>query len=247
MPLLLGRAVHEGLAAHYAKKDDYEIGINTRLAFAGADKGLLKAERDVIHEHEAYAVQIVKWYVENYPREEWTILSPEIEGSAKLGAHTYFFRVDGVISWKGHPWLLEHKTTSFLGATFLQKFKLDGQLLSYSWAIQQTLGVRPVGTLMNLIRKSKKLDRVEFAREIYMTPERLVRNYMEQVMYQADALERLTEDCSTAPECWMMHTGSCFRYMRMCEYLELCLKDSEDMRLSFQEREADYTDEGEEL
>jgi len=247
MPLLVGRAVHAGLAAHYAEKDAETAEAHARSIFKETKESntWLGPELEDLSQQEEYVAQILAWYREQWKQEPWTVLAPEVKGDVPLGKHKLFYRTDAIISWKGHPWLLEHKTTSQLGNTFFRKFRNDGQITVYCYAVWKELEQRPVGAVINAIRKSKKLDRADFAREVVPRTEKQINDYADQCRLIADEVESDTETLK-APLLWYMHTDQCVRYNRTCDYLELCTNYRPAALELFTEREADYVDEGDE-
>jgi len=243
LPLYVGRAVHEGLAAHYSNRDPKEY-IRRSFNEVRESVGWTQPELEELALQENYVRFILESYKTHWSKEPWTVLAPEVEGHINLGPHQFFFRADGVVSWRGNPWLLEHKTTSQMGPMFFKKFRNDGQITAYIYCVWKKLGVRPVGAIINAIRKSRKLDRVEFGRDVVTrSPERL-EMYMDQVQRELDALERLTALHADDPSQWFMHTGECVSYNRECDYVDLCTKDTPDVRGLYVPRKPDYIDLG---
>jgi hypothetical protein len=216
----------------------------------------LADELEDLAKQEAYTIQIYKWYKEQYPREPWTPLAPEVEGSCPLGSHTFYFRIDAIVSWLGHPWLFETKTTSQLGPVFFRKFRLDPQISLYIFAASKTLGIEPRGAIINAIRKSRKLDRAEFAREPVTRTREQVDECVAQTIQQVDIIELLCfraaeiaakGDSKRAKAMFQMHLNECIRYNRTCDYLELCSGQIIDHTDLYGTRVHDYTEtEGEE-
>jgi len=242
VPLIVGDAVHRGLAAHYtAGKTDVEKAAKGAFDEVRAKGKWLEGELSDLAAQEEYVKKVLEWYKETYPTEEWTVLAPEVQGHAQLGDHQFYFRTDGLVSWSGFVWVLEHKTTSAFGDIFFKRFRNDGQISSYMWSVWKKGFDRPKGTIINAIRKSKKLDRVDFAREVVLRTEGQLNEYMIQVENECDAIEELKPSDKYY---WIMHTHECVAFNRTCEYLELCIKDRPEMRASFMDREPDYVDLG---
>jgi len=244
LPLTFGKAMHAGLAAHYANKPELVTPHLNAVYDEAAAEPYLPAEREELRKQQNYVQYAMKMYQDHYAREPWTVLAPEVEGDLPLGTHRYFFRADVLVSMRGHPWLLEHKTTSQLGPTFFSKFRNDGQITMYCYGIWQKLGTRPVGVIINAIRKSRSMDKVTFERELVMRPQQQIEDYVEVFTRQADQIEYLLENHRKDKQMWLMYTGACVAYHRACDYLDLCLKDSPDMRLMYKTRTPDYVDEG---
>ena len=246
VPLIVGKATHQGLAAHYSDEpsqryiDDYFQEVLQSAAWLEEERKHLEDQRDYVH-------YIMTSYKEAYPREDWTVLAPEVEGSIKLGNHTFFFRTDAIVSWQTHPWLLEHKTTGQMGPIFFKKFRMDGQITTYCYCVWKVMNVRPVGAIINGIRKAKKLDKVEFARDVVTRSEDHLNEFMLQVETGLDALSVLQKAHPNSKEAWAMHTDQCVSFNRTCDYMELCHHETPGLRELFVPRVPDYVDLGKEL
>lgn len=254
LPLVIGKAVHAGLAAHYDEQP-LQIILQARQAFqdAKATGSWLGEELSELEKQETYVHYILDMYTKHWEREPWTVLAPEVEGMVELPdsappdgkPHQLHFRCDGVISWRGHPWLLEHKTTAQMGGTFFKKFTLDGQITSYIYAIGKKMKIRPIGAVINAIRKSRKLDRVEFAREVVMRSEDFVTKFMSMMAALVDMIDFKSKGLEDTPSAWYMNTGQCIAWNRACDYHELCRTDRPELRELFKPRDKDYVDRGE--
>lgn len=242
VPLLVGRAVHRGLASHYMGGDRPTVDTQVSAAFdeSRGQHTWLQAELQELKQQEAYARQILTWYREHYAAEAWTPLAPEVQGSVPMGAHTFFFQADGVVSWRGYPWLLETKTTSQLGSVFFRKFYMDAQPRLYIYAIGIHMNMRPKGVIINAIKKSRSLDRAEFARELIMPTDRQIDECVDQTVRQADEIERLI--ALKDREVFLMHFGECVRYNRTCDFFEMCQGNIVDQDAMFKHRSPDYTE-----
>lgn len=243
VPLIVGRATHQGLAAHYSGKSPNQY-IESSFEEVRASTKYLTEELADLAEQERYVKQIMVWYRDQWPKEPWTILAPEVQGSIPLGDHEFFFRCDGLISWQGKPWLLEHKTTAQMGAMFFKKFRMDGQITTYCYCVWKKLGDRPVGALINAIRKSKKLDRAEFARDVTMRSEDQLNEFMAQAEGQLQEISLLENIARTDKSAWLMNTAQCVAWNRSCDYTELCYKETPGIRELFAPRPPDYVDLG---
>jgi len=242
VPLLVGRAVHRGLAAHYLGLGRAEVGAQVSAAFdeSRGQHSWLQAELDELKQQEAYSKQILVWYTDHYASEAWTPLAPEVRGSVPMGSHVFFFQADGVVSWRGYPWLLETKTTSQLGSTFFRKFFMDAQPKLYIYAIGVHMNMAPKGVIINAIKKARNLDKVEFAREVIMPTDSQIKECVDQTIRQADIIEGLTNFGDR--EAFLMHFGECIRYNRTCDYFEMCQGIVIDQAALFKQREPDYTE-----
>ena len=245
VPLIVGRAVHSGLAAHYDNKSPEQY-IEASFKEVREQTAWLAEELTDLAAQERYCKQVLVEYKKRWGKEPFSMLAPEVQGSIKLGDHEFFFRTDGVISWKANPWLLEHKTTGQMGAMFFKKFRMDGQITSYCYCIWKELGDRPVGALINAIRKSRKLDALgtEFARDVVMRSPEQLNEYMQQAEWQLDELAKLELGAKDDKLSWLMNTAQCIAWNRECDFLELCYKETPGLRDLFVPRPPDYVDTG---
>jgi hypothetical protein len=243
LPLLIGRAVHAGLASHYAKESDGEAQIKHAFEETRTGAAWLKPELDELTLQEEYTLQIFRWYKEQYPREPWTILAPEVEGHVPLGPHELYFRTDGVVSMDAYPWLLEHKTTSQLGSAFFRKFRLDAQISLYIYAVGVKLGIKPRGAIINAICKSRTFNRATFARDPVTRTQWQLDDCCAQTVQQVNEIERLVP---LPEEEYLRHYNECVRYNRTCDYIELCSGGFLDEEVLYAKRDPDYTEAEEE-
>ena len=247
LPLIVGKAVHAGLASHYAKEGNPLEHAHESFVEAKEEVAWLKEEMEGLATQEKYVDYILEQYIQHWADEPWTMLAPEVEGHIELGEHLFFFRLDGLISWKGRPWLLEHKTTSQLGPSFFNRFRNDGQITGYCYGAWKKLGHRPVGALINAIRKTRNLEGVEFARDVVMRSERQLEDYMIQVALQCADIERIVKEEAYEGgdlRAWYMHTGSCNNWNRQCDFTELCYSFKPGLLELFRQRPEDYVDKG---
>jgi hypothetical protein len=246
MPLLFGRCVHKGLEVLLSGKDIEEAKTALLEEWnSGPQVPLLPEEQELVAKHQRYALFVLEKYHATYPTEEWTVLAPEVEGTADLPeGHKLKFRTDGIVSWRNAAWLVEHKTTAALGPTFFNRFRMDGQITAYIYGVNQVLKVQPVGAVINALFKARNLDKTDFQRDIVMRTKSQVEEFVTQLGFTCSFLERTTRNCPDKAS-WLMHTHSCFNYNRPCDYLELCYHDTPGVRELFVERSSDYVDDEE--
>lgn len=69
-------------------------------------------------------------------------------------------RLDAVVTatHDGARYVLDHKTTSRLGAGFVDRYRNDSQMSGYPWAVAQTFGEPVAGILINAIELKKVPD-----------------------------------------------------------------------------------------
>jgi len=262
--LMLGKAVHLALASHYSPvRPDKEpqaplvqpllspdAQIDTFYDDYLKSHSLLQPEIDDIHKQQAYAHLIYSEYRRIYPTEPFTTLAPEVFGSFELGDHTVHFQTDAPISWRGSVWILEHKTLSPTASLdlFFKRFTHDLQVRVYMHGVRTHLNILPVGVLINVLRKSRKMDSVDLQRDVLLIPEADLNTTIAHFHLQIEELADLHEMSTVPPEGqkphWFMHTGNCISFNRTCPYFDLCTRENTASLAEFRVREPDYVDEG---
>ncbi len=236
VPLLIGRAVHEGLASLYSNKDPFEPAY--QLIDKELEGELLAEERELLTQQKEVVEQLLRAYMHLAKEDSFTVLAPEVYGHTPLNdKHELFFRTDAVVSWKGHVWLMEHKTTSYTGATFFKRFRMDMQISAYVFAVWRTLKVKPVGVIINAL--SKKKGTVE--RDVVTRSDAQLDEFVWTACKVCDIISSTPTDDKRE---WLCHTSNCVAFNRVCEYVDLCMHDTPGVREGFTQRQADYVDEG---
>lgn len=163
--------------------------------------------------------------------------------------HYFRGKTDAVISWKGAIWLLEHKTTSYTGDIFYDRFWLDFQPTGYLYGIGKAMGTTPHGFVLNVLKKPTKNKRdqldVGYEREFYLRTEEDLKRFEKQLIRQCDDYEKafMMETFNPGEEYCYMNTKSCTAWNRRCYYWANC-KRNEPMidGDEFRKRDPDYVD-----
>jgi Zierdtviridae exonuclease len=170
--LWFGIGVHEALAPWYGKgkrrgphpADTFEqwAGDEVRYAKTWLDD---EFEDAVWEDATELGVAMLEQYVDFYGKDsDWYVIAVEEPFSVKITREgrpvgVFKSRWDGVIRWRGHTYLLEHKTASQIVTAYLE---LDDQGGSYLAVATQVLRARGVlkprehieGIVYNFLRKS---------------------------------------------------------------------------------------------
>lgn len=64
-------------------------------------------------------------------------------------------KVDGIVEEDGQYFLLEHKTTSVLDGSYLERLWLDMQIILYSHALERIHGIHIAGVIYNVLCKTR--------------------------------------------------------------------------------------------
>lgn len=156
--------------------------------------------------------------------------------------HYFRGKTDAVISWKGAIWLLEHKTTSYTGDIFYDRFWLDFQPTGYLYGIGKAMGTTPHGFVLNVLKKPTKNKRdqldVGYEREFYLRTEEDLQRFERELIMQADDYESAFRDNRI-----YMNTKSCTAWNRRCYYWNACKRNEEpSVGDEFRQRDPDYVD-----
>ncbi len=185
------------------------------------------------------ALQTVQLYNKQWPidAEPFTFIADTVEQSFRLklgratldstiagqhvGAVDIFWtgRIDGLITYDNQTLVLDHKTTSMLGASFYDDFVLSSQMHGYVWAARRS-GHAAKGLLLDVLASRKPTrTRVgnEFQRQRYFYSEEHLAEW-ERDMFQhvCDFLEHLCEGYFPKSTKW------CQGKYGQCQYFSVC-------------------------
>lgn len=156
--------------------------------------------------------------------------------------HLLVGTADLVVSWKGHLWIVEHKTTKQGSSTWIESFKRGTQAMAYVYGISKQLNYRIKGLILNYLKKTKV---PEFGRDIFMyEPNQLVQFVKDSIAYCNDTIRWEKEGH------WQQYTEECYHWGR-CPYIPICNMYKNpldlDMKLiwsmGYEQKEPDYGDE----
>lgn len=159
--LYVGSLVHAGLQVHYEGGDLAEwIGLAEAQGISESEDGTLSKDDEL-------ALIMLEGYLQWL--EETGIdagdLVPEwVERRIELPLGNIEGRdvvLHGTVDWTardpfGQLWLLDHKTVAAFGALVDRRMQLSFQLLTYAWMLREATGERPVGVVLNMLRKVKR-------------------------------------------------------------------------------------------
>jgi len=100
---------------------------------------------------------IIRNYDMQYRNQPWNLIHSEMEFDLPFGKDKHFIgRIDKIIEWNGALWVVDHKTTSSLGAQFFKNAEPNLQFTGYVWAAKK-LGFHAVGVILDAILVAKGL------------------------------------------------------------------------------------------
>lgn len=159
-------------------------------------------------------------------------------------------KIDGIVRHQGRLWLLEHKTTTYIGKHYFEQLRTDLQIHSYALECEKFMGEKPVGVIYNALRKTKmqfmegETD-VSFATrlaEVYADPSMFRRQYYhfdkatlrEVIRERLDVVAQLQRSLQSGV--WTRNRSRCFDWGRPCDYFALCKSHENPADLSRYER-----------
>jgi hypothetical protein len=175
----------------------------------------------------------------------YTTFTGGCEDPLCMQPHYFRGKTDAVISWKGKIWLLEHKTTAMTGNIFYDKFMLDFQTTGYLYGIGKSLGTRPHGFLLNVLKKPNKNAKdqlsVSFEREPYLRSDEDILRFEKEFIHHAEDYENaVTQNRWAMDGAW---NESCVKYNRRCYFWDVCKNHGRIVPEQFRTKEPDYVDE----
>ncbi len=122
------------------------------------------------------------------------------------------------------PWIVDHKTTSIWGESYVSGMRLRGQFRGYCWAFREMFPnhEQPAGAMLNVLVIRKKTVKgtgvhTEFHRQMFSYTEDDLTEWRENTLA---LVQKMLESYYTGflPQ----HTNQCIQYMRPCPYYEVC-------------------------
>lgn len=242
--LTFGNAVHKFFESFYSRLPNAPKQI--KKVFAAVDKSLLsKDEIEAMVIQEAIAQGIASSYAIRYAGdfEKYQNFITEKEGVVPVGNHTLEGRLDVLSQDKdGDWWVIDHKTASFINSDYIERAKMDWQILGYMLIGKELLGGKwPKGVVYNLIKKpairlrsaesiasfTKRIEEeyTQYADEkSYFTRQEVLIGKSTLTEYLAELNEMLNmiDSQHKRDSSWPKSTGSCIGKYGSCEYMPIC-------------------------
>jgi hypothetical protein len=191
------------------------------------------------------AAAMMRGYIVEYGHEPFEVIALEqtFEGSItnpETGAPSKSFilsgKVDGIVKQDGQYFLLEHKTTSSIDGSYIERLWLDFQITLYAHYIEKTMGIKIAGIIYNILVKARLRQSKNESNEAFQ--ERLAAKYQEPGMFHRETIYITNEMFGElTAELWELtkqlldcrkkgmyyrNTAQCFQWNRACPYLALC-------------------------
>lgn len=260
---LLGEAVHKYLE-HYYKQLPNPMQ-HAMSVFENADKSMLTPEQ--VHDMEidkAIVGGICTAYPSHYDMDlaQYTKFITEQQFELKMEGFAYHGYIDMLVQdAAGDWWVFETKTVAAqrMNANFLDRIRIDWQVLSYIVAAKKILGVWPKGVIYNMIKKpgirlrkgeglNAFLKRVAFEytkygqTKSYFTREEVLvdKTALSQWLTMANKLgQEITNQDHESEDPWIMNPGACLSNWGVCPYFECCVTNKVNPILYVQNKPKD--------
>lgn len=239
--LNFGGAVHAGLEIRY--KSQEAIALVTEATYSKQCEAVMSyLETHPIRDDEfrtgTFATDVLRAYNTTYISEPFKLLhdasdSPLVELSFAvpigevLGIPCVWAgKVDLAIQWEGRYWVLDHKTTSILGATYFNQYYNSNQMIGYCWALERLIGKNVAGALVNVLairRPTKTGKSIEFVRQRFEYPSSRIEEWQSNTL---GIIENFFHECNKEvkdeSDRFPMHTNWCVGKYGMCPYFDVC-------------------------
>ncbi len=242
-----GGAFHDALEDRGNGYTIAEIGTRIRETYKRYMKELkvplTKARLESYDKRLAMVLGMFAGYEATYDRTEWEILKCEDEFKVPFQGTFIRGKKDKKVLKQNKVWLVEHKTSSTISSTYVNKLPMDQQTLTYTWADWKETDDLVEGIVYDVIKKPQIRQKKDETRPEFLT--RLRDEYIdkpdkyffrENLRYTKKQLQKfednlkkiitLMQKCEDNPkEEVYRNEGACDEYGG-CQYKAVCLKKS---------------------
>jgi len=222
-----GRAIHLALDRLYV---DWDVVQAVAHFKANYEENL---EEDPKRTHKM-GEWIIKNYAKTYQDQPHKIVHAEMSFDLPLGnGNSLIGRIDKVVEWGGTLWIMDHKTTSQMGANFYKEFDPSLQMTGYVWAARE-LGFDVRGVLIDAILVAKGLlesssrSRLNpLARFDFYKNDAALKEWKDTVLQIQTDIGWTEEDARiNGPARWTPNFDSC-TYYGECPYRRVCSEEEQ--------------------
>lgn len=217
LPLEFGRFIHSSLDHLYTNAWDIEGAV---ASFHAGYKENLELDDKRTNQMGEW---IIRNYAETYANQPWKLIKSEFPFEVDLpNGNKLIGRIDKIIEWDGVLWVVDHKTTSGLGASYFKMAEPNAQFMGYTFAAR-AMGFPVVGTVIDAMLVAKGL--LEAKSRAKLTPlARYDAHYSDELMAEWMIWAQGTQQLIENDECanvWLPNYESC-TYYGECPYRSLC-------------------------
>jgi hypothetical protein len=150
LPLEFGRVIHAALDFLYTA---WDVEGAVALFKAQYKENLELDDKRTV----AMGEWILRNYADHYANQPWKLVHSEMPFEVELPTGKKLMgRIDKIIEWDGVLWVVDHKTTSGLGASYFKMAEPNAQFMGYTFAARK-LGFPVVGTVIDAMLVAKGL------------------------------------------------------------------------------------------
>ena len=214
-----GHSIHKALDSWYVDKD-VEKAVSIFKADYKEDLELDDKRTHVMGDW------ILRNYHTTYQSMPWKLLATEQAFTIPLpNGNNLLGRIDKIVEWNGAVWVIDHKTTSQLGAQYFKMIEPSLQFPGYVYAARQ-LGFPAVGVVVDAILVAKGL--LKAATRANLTPLARYDDYvadwqLNEWMETAMRIQK-TIVASEVSDVWIPNFGSCTHYGE-CAYRQIDVEE----------------------
>jgi hypothetical protein len=205
-PLSFGKAMHSALESYHISKDI----IKAKHIFKTDYKNTTHDTRRTVEK----GILLLEEYDKKYKNETLIWRHTETPFSIVLPNDVILSgRADGIVEDMGYIYVFETKTTSQLGASFMDKFRYEFQIDIYCIACRELVGACN-GAYIDAIRvRENKVGRDDLFRGLVGRTDKELDLAIEQIVLITEEMKRGVV---------YKNKSSCFKFNSSCEYLPLC-------------------------
>lgn len=138
-------------------------------------------------------------------------------------------KIDRVCEYQGGLYIMDHKTTSIGGPTFFSEFYTSLQFRGYKWAVEQLLGQRIAGVIIDgIVCRPPKVNgevNYTFDRQVIPLHDSMITEWQTTFMIHVQNwFKQITNQRyhNDPIQAFPLHTGSCMHKYGVCEYFDVC-------------------------
>ena len=210
--LIIGRAVHEGLAHWGVSKNDNEALTKALMVTVGLDENGI----DVV-------ASLLLGYFEEYKTDVLVTICTETDVTLPITPDINFrFKMDGVVEFEGKPWIKESKTTGQKPGAFWSKYAMDRQATGYIWGARKYFDLPIEGVLVDaLFKPSSKVPIPTYDRQFFSPTPTMIESWLHDIKGVGEEMLR----AEASKDYWKSWT--CINsWGRKCEFFDYCSNDN---------------------
>lgn len=218
MALGFGGAIHKALDVWYQHK-------NMDQAIAVFEDNFTEDLKEDTKRTTKVGQWIIKNYHEQYVKQPLELVASEFAFEVPMDGDIFMGRIDKIVKFGGALWVMDHKTTSMLGASFTNTIEPNGQFMGYVYAARH-LGYPVVGVLLDAILVAKGL--LDSAQRARLTPllryDAFVSN--EKLQEWMGVVKDVIGDVKSKQTSgqWIPNWSMC-SYYGSCPYRKVCIEE----------------------